>query len=74
MGNGLRRNGPVFVHHADKSRVERITRGEAYKRFTNAVRARVHGDWDCPDLVAYGPLSESSRADIEELLEFYGVA
>lgn len=34
-----------------------------------AIKARIHGQWDCPELVAFGPLSPDTNGDILRIIE-----
>ena len=52
----------VIRHHAQND-IEDV------KRAAKAARARLNGEWDCPELVAFGPLSPDTEADILRILE-----
>jgi hypothetical protein len=39
----------------------------------DAIAARINGVWDNASLVAFGALSTNLIADIQGILEFYGV-
>lgn len=39
----------------------------------NAIKARINGEWDHPDLEAVGPLSTDFSNDVETILKHYKI-
>jgi hypothetical protein len=50
-----RRNQDLLEHNNELLARARLAEGKL-----RAVRARVNGEWDQPDLIAYGPLSTTA--------------
>jgi hypothetical protein len=46
-----------------------MTNEEKYRRALLAIRARIQGVWDQPDLVAFGPLNTCETSDVLEIAQ-----